>query len=252
MAEAFHIAIGDHDRMLADRSSVATQSRERLLTKEFAAERAALIQLGHPVVSYEFPPSSEGETEDGNTTQISIVDRWGNAVSLTQSLGRFFGNKMTTPSLGFPYNSLLEGMGDLQARESIPTFMCPSIVVRDGEVLLVLGSASSTRIPGVVATVISNVVDRQLDLREAVLAPRVLWDNSSNPRVYAEIFPPITEEQIDELARFGYEPIFRAQLPVKQSRFARFGAVNAVLFDRYSRIMTGVGDPRRNGNAIGA
>ena len=80
VAEAFHIAIGDHDRMLADRSSAATQSRKRLLTKEFAAERAALIQLGHPVVSDEFPPSSQGETDDGNTTQVSIVDRWGNAI----------------------------------------------------------------------------------------------------------------------------------------------------------------------------
>jgi len=130
--------------------------------------------------------------------------------------------------------------------------MCPSIVVKDGEVLLVLGSASSARIPGVVATVISNIVDRDLDLREAVIAPRVLWSTMQQLGVYAEIFPPITKEQIDELGAYGYEPIFRAQIPVKQSRFARFGAVNAVHFDRDSGVMTGVGDPRRNGNALGA
>jgi gamma-glutamyltranspeptidase len=130
--------------------------------------------------------------------------------------------------------------------------MSPSIAVKDGEVLLVLGSASSTQIPGVVATVISNIVDRRFDLRDAVIAPRVLWGTVDIPGIYAEIFPPVTEEQIAKLGTFGYEPIFRAQLPVKQNRFARFGAVNAVHFDLQSRVMTGVGDPRRNGNALGA
>jgi gamma-glutamyltranspeptidase/glutathione hydrolase len=252
VAEAFHIATVDHDRLLENGAPVTSIDRERLLTKEFAADRAALIEPGRALVNDEFPPGQREEEDDGNTTQISVVDRWGNAVSLTQSLGRFFGNKVATPNLGFPYNSLLEGESAPRAREAIPTTMCPSIVVRDGEVLLVLGSGSSTRIPGIVATVISNVVDRNLGLRDAVLAPRILWGPFKGSTFYAEIFPPITEAQVDELGSFGYEPIRRARPPARLSNFSRFGSVNAAHFDRESRVMTGVGDPRRSGHACGA
>jgi gamma-glutamyltranspeptidase/glutathione hydrolase len=252
LTEAFHIAIADHERVSGHTASVTTIGREHLLAKEFAAERAALIQLGRALVNDEFPADQQHRSTDGNTAQVSVVDRWGNAVSLTHTLGRFFGNKVANPSLGFPYNSLLEGEADPKARAPIPTSMCPSIVLKDGEVLLVLGSGASNRIPGIVATVISNIVDRKLGLREAVLAPRVLWGPYKGFSYYAEIFHSITKEQVDELGTFGYEPILRARLPTRLSGFSRFGSVNAVHFDRESRVMTGVGDPRRNGTALGA
>jgi gamma-glutamyltranspeptidase/glutathione hydrolase len=251
-AEAFHLAIVDHERFLANDTMIAQQARDRLVSEEFAAERASLIHPRQPVVTDEFPEVSGAKNDDGHTTQVSVIDRWGNAVSLTQTLGRFFGNKRASADLGFPYNSLLEGHTNLVGRAPIPTYMCPSIVTKDDQVLLVLGSASSARIPGVVASVISNVVDRDMDLADAVIAPRVLWSTMQQLGVYAEVFPPITAEQIDELARYGYDPILRAQLPVRQSRFSRFGAVNAVHFDRETGVMTGVGDPRRNGSALGA
>ena len=124
--------------MLVDGALVGARGQERLLTKEFAAERAALIEPGRALVSEEFPATPTNEAVDGNTTQISIVDRWGNTVSFTHSLGRFFGNKVATPSLGFPYNSLLEYQVEPRARERIPTSMCPTIIVKDGAVLLAL------------------------------------------------------------------------------------------------------------------
>jgi gamma-glutamyltranspeptidase/glutathione hydrolase len=252
LTEAFHIAIADHERVEGSQSSITRIGRQLLLTKEFAAERAALIELGQALVNDEFPADQEHLSTVGNTAQVSVVDRWGNAVSLTHTLGRFYGNKFANPSLGFPYNSLLEGVSDPKARSSIPTSMCPTIVVRDGEVLLVLGSGASNRIPGIVATVISNVVDRKLDLRGAVLAPRVLWGPYKGFSYYAEIFPSITEEQVNELGTFGYEPIYRVRPPVRLSLFSRTGSVNAVHLDRETRVLTGVGDPRRNGTALGA
>jgi gamma-glutamyltranspeptidase len=117
---------------------------------------------------------------------------------------------------------------------------------------MVLGSAGSSRIPGVIASVISGVVDRNMDLADAVVAPRVLWGVVEDPGAYAEIFPPITEEQIVALESRGYRPVFRAHLPTPLSRLARFGAVNVVHLDRHTRVLTGVGDPRRFGSAMGA
>lgn len=253
-AEAFHMALADHGRLFSDQSQLATSARSRLLEKEFAAERAAMIAPGRPVVSDEFPPveGMPDDTGDGNTTQVSVIDRWGNAVSVTQSLGRFFGNKRLHPKLGFPYNNFLEGSQGIGMRGPIPTSMCPTIVAWQGEALLVLGSSSSSRIPGIVASVISNVVDRGMGLQEAVLAPRVLWSIAADPGPYAEIFGPITRRQVDELESFGYTSVFRAELPVRQSGLSRFGSVNAVHLDRLNRVLTGVGDPRRNGCARGA
>ena len=252
LTEAFHIAIADHERTIADDPLVALGGHEQLLTKEFAAERKTLIEPGRALVSDEFPAQQQGQGPEGNTAQVSVVDRWGNAVSLTHTLGRFYGNKFATPSLGFPYNSLLEGVSDPKARSPIPTSMCPTIVVRNGEVLLVLGSGSSNRIPGVVASVISNVVDRELGLADAVVAPRVLWGPYKGYSYYAEVFRSITEEQVNELSAFGYQPIYRVRLPVRLSLFSRTGSVNAVHFDSTTRTLTGVGDPRRNGAAAGA
>ena len=251
-AEAFHIATADYTRLMADSSIVGVRDRDRLLTKGFAAERAAQIEPGRALVNDDFAPRQQEVDDDGNTTQISVVDRWGNAVSLTQSLGRFFGNKLAAPGLAFPYNSLLEGETAPRARATIPTTMCPTIVVKNGEVLLVLGSGSSYRIPGIVATVISNVVDRNFNLQEAVLAPRILWSPYKGSTFYAEILPPVTQAQIDELGSFGYEPITRAQPPARLSVFSTFGSTNAIHFDRESGIMTGVGDPRRTGTSLGA
>jgi gamma-glutamyltranspeptidase/glutathione hydrolase len=252
LAETFHIAIADHESLMAGGEIVSARVQERLLTKEFAEQRAALIEPGRPLVNDEFPPTRHDVNVDGNTTQVSIVDRWGNTVSFTHSLGRFFGNKVATPTLGFPYNSFLESAAEPKARERIPTSMSPSIVVKDDEFLLALGSGSSTRIPGVLATVVSNIVDRKNDLRGAVLAPRVLWGPYKGYDFYTEVFPPISDELIDQFGAFGYERIFRTRLPTRLSNFSRVGSVNAVLFDRKSGIMTGVGDPRRNGAALGA
>jgi gamma-glutamyltranspeptidase/glutathione hydrolase len=252
LIEAFHIAIADHERTLEDSRLIALRGQEQMLSKAFAAERAGLIEPGKALVNDEFPLQQQDQGTVGNTAQVSVVDRWGNAVSLTHTLGRFYGNKVANPSLGFPYNSLLEGEEEHKARARIPTSMCPSMVVKDGDVLLVLGSGSSNRIPGILATVISNIVDRRLGLREAVLAPRVLWGPYKGYSYYAEVFQSITKGQVRELRTFGYDPIFGVRLPVRLSRFSRTGSVNAVHFDRESRIMTGVGDPRRNGAAVGA
>jgi gamma-glutamyltranspeptidase/glutathione hydrolase len=254
-AEAIHIATADHTRLMRERFYIGASVWDRLIDKNYATERAALIVPGQALVNEEFPPHESPKKKKkpgGNTTQISVIDRWGNAVSLTQSLGRFFGNKLASAALGFPYNSFLESEQELRAREVIPTNMCPSIVVKNGEPLLVLGSGSSSRIPGIVATVISNVVDRKMGLREAVLAPRVLWDPVGQSTFYAEILPPITSEQIDQLSSFGYRPIRRAQPPARLSNFSRFGSVNSVHFDNQTRVLTGVGDPRRNGAAVRA
>ena len=252
MAEAFHIAVIDHQRAAPLRSGPVAPDRAGLLDKELAARRAALIRFGRPLTDGEVSQDGELDLPDGATTQVSVVDRHGNAVSLTQTLGRFFGSKTATASLGFPYNGLLEGRARASTREPVPTTMAPTIVREAGEVRLVLGSSGSVRIPAIIASVVSNVVDRRLDVTRAVASPRVLWGDVHDRVVHIELYPPITVRELAALEHRGYRDVFWARLPTPISRLSRFGGVNAVAFDPSTRLAVGIGDPRRDGFALGA
>ena len=118
---------------------------------------------------------------------------------------------------------------------------------------MVLGSAGSDRIPPSVVDVISNVIDRGMAIRDAVVAPRVLWNSASDPsRICIEITDPITRKDADELQTYGFDHIFRLEFPpVPSGDLAFFGGVNAVLYDPATGVYSGVGDPRRSGYAEG-
>ena len=230
-----------------------------LLDRARAQQRAGLIRPDRALT-----PKELGDTEltpwvERDTTQLSVVDRFGNAVSVTQTLSRIFGAYTAAPGLGFPYNGLLEGF-DFEHPESrsflLPlrppfTTQSPTIVRRNGKPFLVLGSVGSGRITSAVLLAISNVVDQGMDLRAAVEAPRVLWGGNQENRLYLELAGPITDALADRLAKRGYANIFRLHFPPRQVDLNAFGCVNAVLVQPDGTLV-GVGDPRRQGVAIGA
>lgn len=225
-----------------------------------ALDRANLITPGRAIaedaIQLSFGRARMGE----HTTHVSVVDRWGSAVSLTQTLCRQHGTKLATPGLGFPYNSCLEFFDYedsaspffLRPRARYSTTMAPTIV-RFDRGLIVLGSAGSDRIPGSITEVVSNVIDRGLGIRDAVTAPRVLWNSAHDPhRVCIEIADWITSDDADTLQSWGFEHMFRLEYPATPAGdSAFFGGVNAALLDSTTGVFTGVGDPRRSGFALG-
>jgi gamma-glutamyltranspeptidase/glutathione hydrolase len=108
------------------------------------------------------------------TTHISVVDAQGSAASLSASLGS--GSGVVVPGTGIHLNNML-GEADLVTRarpgERLTSMMAPSVVLRDGEPRLVLGSAGSARLRGAILQVVANVVARGMSVAEAVDAPRV-------------------------------------------------------------------------------
>jgi gamma-glutamyltranspeptidase/glutathione hydrolase len=221
------------------------------LDKEFAAARASLVQLGTAPPDDAMPPPSKCRDLENQTTHISVMDRWGNTVSMTQTLGNFYGAQRMHPELGIPYNNLLAGACEPIPRKFILCDMAPTIVTKDGLPVLALGSAGSSRIPAIVAFVISQVIDRGAGLGEAIDAPRALWggrDYDAN----IEIFGPVTAEDVDALAEMGYQNMRLASLPGPREELTIFGGVNAVHCDGPTGMLTGVGDARRLGVAQGA
>jgi gamma-glutamyltranspeptidase/glutathione hydrolase len=208
------------------------------------------------------PPFEErGEPQgspqkDGNTTHLVVADSAGTVVSLTQTLGRYFGACSATPALGFPYNSLLEHVGlespedldYLRPQMLLPTSVAPTVLTdADGELVAALGSSGSERVLSAILNCVSNLVDRGLSLQDAVAAPRVLWD--TNNRVCLELAPPdITGAHADALREMGYTNQYLLHPHAGTLNTVYFGGV-AALSRRPDGTYVAVADGRRGGAA---
>jgi gamma-glutamyltranspeptidase/glutathione hydrolase len=113
----------------------------------------------------------------GGTTQLTILDAEGNAVSYSHSLG--YGSGVFTPGLGFMYNNCMSGfdpipgsVNSIAPGKARSTAVAETIILKDGRPFLVLGSPGGARITAALAQVIVGVVDCGLTAAEAVLAPR--------------------------------------------------------------------------------
>jgi len=177
----------------------------------------------------------------GSTTHISVLDGDGRACSVTCTNGE--GSGIVVPGTGMHLNNMM-GEQDLSPLgffthppgRRLPSMMAPTLVRREGEVELVLGSAGSNRIRSAILQVIVGVLDRGLGLEAAVKAPRAHWEDGV---VYAE--PGV---ELGALAAHG------RTLASFRALNVFFGGVQAVGRDPATGSLTGAGDPRRGGAAV--
>ena len=180
-------------------------------------------------------------TRLGSTTHISVLDRDGRACSVTCTNGE--GSGVVVPGTGLHLNNIM-GEEDLNPLgfhrhppgRRMPSMMAPSVVMLDGEVELVLGSAGSNRIRSALLQTIVGVVDHGLRAGEAVVAPRVHFEDGV---VYAEPGIDVAPLEGRTVVRFRAPNVF-------------FGGVQAVQRDIRTAELSGGGDPRRGGVAVSA
>ena len=256
LLEASHIALLDHLRYAGEASDRTKVPSTAHLTKAYATKRAQLIRGGRALSAREINAAPGLLRPSAGTTHVSVIDRAGNAVGLTQTIGRFYGAKVLAPDLGFVYNSLLEGLSSpaldrMPRRFRIPSPGVPTIVLKDGRPFLVLGASGSTKAPSNVTTTISSIVDRGMTPVEAMAAPRVLWDlKKDGGGPFLEIAPPLTTKVVDELKARGYDNLHVVEYPTPPRTLSTFGGVNLAQFDAATGLYVGVADPRRGGGAI--
>ena len=221
-------------------------------TKEWAARQAERIRPGRALTREELRGERGAEAQVRGTTHVSVVDAQGNAVSLTQSLGRYFGAAWAPPSLGFPLNAFVESLvsddraspGYLGPGVAAVAPVAPLLLVRDGRTVFVAGTGGSSRIPSSLLNVVAGLVDGGASPREVYSQPRVVWeDDSAGPRVMVEIAPPIPPDAAAILKGMGYENVWTLTAPTRDSPV--FGGINAVLWNEETSAWQGLVDGRR-------
>jgi len=193
-----------------------------------------------------------------HTTHFVTADCKGMVVSITQTVGPLFGSKVITPDLGFVYASTMGTYlsNSDQAPGSRPrTTIAPTIVTKDGETVMVLGAAGGLRILSGIAQTISRHIDRNLEIKDAISAPRIHPEfvNKDNEKRFfdgmkfsAEFTPKNGWSANDSLtwkeAGFDVKSI---------NRYGAFARVHAVSFNPETNTWTGVADPDWEGTAEG-
>ena len=185
------------------------------------------------------PPQAESKSGN-NTSHLSVMDSAGLAVSLTTTAGESAG--YVVPGTGIILNNML-GEADLHpngfhtrpAGERIPTMMTPTIVLKDGQTRLVLGSGGSIRIRSAILQVLCNLLDFEMSLAEAVNVARVHVEDG-----VLQCEAGYDETAVAELTDMGY-PINRWP-----TRSIYFGGVHSVARDENGRLQA-AGDNRRGG-----
>jgi len=188
LIEAMKRGYADRARYLGDPAFV-NAPLETLLAKDYAAKQRGGIDPEHatPAASIATAkPSHEGS----NTTHFSVVDQFGNAVANTYTLNFSYGVGLVAEGTGVLLNNELDdftaapgasnafGLVGYEANLPGPgkrplSSMSPTIVLKDGKVVLVTGSPGGSRIISTVLEVIVNVLDYRMDVAQAVAAPRL-------------------------------------------------------------------------------
>jgi gamma-glutamyltranspeptidase/glutathione hydrolase len=187
------------------------------------------------------PPKSNGDT-----THLSVMDRQGNVVALTQSIERVFGSFEATPELGFLYNNYMSAFEyeDIEhpyylRPNSMPwASVAPTIVFRGRRPWLAIGSPGSERI----ASSIMQVMLR--------LARQTPYDAVAAPRLHCSIDGLVSLEA--SRMRNDIPPMLLKkgfQVKVRDSYSFYLGCIQLVCRERDT--FTGVADPRRDGSAEG-
>jgi gamma-glutamyltranspeptidase/glutathione hydrolase len=190
MAEAMRRAYADRAEYLGD-ADFANVPVSGLIDKNYARKLRATIKPDHASTSAEIRFGQPPGAESGSTTHFTIVDSEGNAVANTYTLNDSYGSKVVAKGTGFLLNNemddfaakpgtanmygLIQGERNAIASHKRPlSAMTPTFVLRrDGSLWFAVGSPGGATIINTVLQIITNIIDYDMNLQQAVDAPRI-------------------------------------------------------------------------------
>ena len=250
MAEAMKLAYADRSVFLGDPDHVDIPVKG-LTSKAYAEKLRGAISGSRVRAATGIRAGDPAPYESAETTHFSVVDKDGNAVSNTYTLNFSYGVGFMAAGTGILLNNELD---DFSAKPGVPnaygliggaanaaaprkrplSSMSPTMVFKDGELLLVTGSPGGSRIITTVLQIILNIIDHGMNIAEATHAPRI----------HHQWLP-------DELrVEDGFSPDTLRLLEQKGHRIATkrsMGSTQSILITPQG--LTGASDPRRRGAA---
>jgi gamma-glutamyltranspeptidase/glutathione hydrolase len=272
LARAGAASFADRNAYLGDQDWNLDIPMRRLLDPDYVRERAGIALSHKPGKPFEPGRLIEGRFEASDnvregqhTTHFSIVDAQRNVVSCTTTIEHGMGCAVVVENRGFLLNNELtdfdldresgpnaldptprprrtaldapESLGGKRPRSS----MTPVIVFRNGEPYLTAGSPGGAQIIGIVGQILVNVLDHNMDMQQAINAPRL---SSRNGPLGLEVLYPQRPRLVRELEQRGW------QIEPVQPLYETWGGAHGIRI-RSDGTLEGGADPRREGAVRG-
>ena len=253
-------AFADRSDLMGDPDFMSLPVYE-FMDEEYIEERMKSFSWEEATPSSEIKPGEVIFNESDETTHFSIIDKSGNAVSVTTTLNNSFGSKVYVENSGFFLNN---EMDDFSSKPGYPNFfgvlgseansiqpgkrmlsaMTPTIVLKNNKPKLILGSPGGPSIITSVFQTILNVIEYDMDVNEAVSAPRFHHQWYPDLIVMEE---NVYSYEVDSILKSKNYLIVK--LPIEEDTLgvykrSNIGAVDAILIDDF-RNVSGGADLRR-------
>jgi gamma-glutamyltranspeptidase/glutathione hydrolase len=258
--EAMRSAFADRAEYMGDTDFVKVPIAG-LIDKSYAARLRSTIDLKHASKSADVRPGQPTAEESSDTTHFTVVDKDGNAVSNTYTLNDEYGSGVVahgtgvllndemddfTSKVGVPnlYGLIQGARNGIEPRKRPLSAMTPTFVLRkDGSLWFTVGSPGGPRIITAVLQVISNVIDYDMNIQEAVDAPRI-----HHQWMPDEIrFEPygLSADTVSALSARGHKLELRPEYKGYTKR-GYMGDVQAIMIEEGTGVRLGASDSRRS------
>ena len=259
LKETMKRGFADRAEFLGDPDFNESMPLDRLISKDYANRLRAGITMDQASVS---DSSRFGQLYGGgdNTTHISVIDQEGNSVSMTYTLEQSYGSQVIADGLGFFLNNEMGDFNPVPGKTNrqgqigtkpnliVPgkrmlSSMTPTILLKDNKPVMIIGAPGGRTIINTVLQVILNVVDHDMNIAQAIEAPR-MHHQWLPDRIDCE-YAYLSKDTYDKLKLRGHT--INEQLPTGVQ-----GAPMGIWVDSKKRILTGSADSRSaDGGAAG-
>ncbi|MBJ34860.1 MAG: gamma-glutamyltransferase [Flavobacteriaceae bacterium] len=255
LVEAERRAYADRSHFMGDPDYMSLPVYE-LMDKKYVVDRMKNFSWDNATPSKEVKHGNIVLQESDETTHYSIIDKYGNSVSVTTTLNNSYGSKVFVDEGGFFLNN---EMDDFSSKPGHPNFygligseansiqpgkrmlssMTPSIILKDNRPSLIVGTPGGSTIITSVLQTILNVFEFDMNVQEAVNAPRFHHQWLPDVVIFEE---GIVNEEIDSILKS--KSYFLISLPIEvdtggMSARSSIGAVDAILIDEKGKVTTG-------------
>ena len=246
LIEATKVAFADRNRFIADPAFANVPVKE-LLSKGYAARRRALIDPAKAID----PPAYGDPRMGADTTYFTVIDKDRLAVSFINSLFLAFGSGIVAGDTGIVLHNRGSGFSldpghpnRLEPGKRPFTTLIPAMVFKDGALLMSFGvMGGDVQAQGHVQ-VLANLIDRGMNLQQAIDAPRVRYISGRSVMMDDELTAPV----IADLVARGH---MRAMPPAGMTHRALMGGGQAIMIDPATGALSGASDSRKDGLALG-